>query len=255
VEKHRKYAEDVLWKVAYACGADKDAVGFNRIFRNPFHKDAKSRITDTRIDLWELADLPTPPLSYRKRKKRKKGQYIPREAIPEFSDMVEGDGRNEAMFLRLRYAAYDLNNAGEYDIVELANLAFNYNLEFGQALEEKELNLIINSIDEYVSLYNRGEIKKKGKSMLTPEQKSERGRENGKKGGATTAKIRQAQAWARIHATITQMRSFDIKITVSEVARRAKSKPDTVRRLMKENDYREVSRKLGWYHKSEAVKI
>ena len=76
----------------------------------------------------------------------------------------------------------------------------------------------------------------------TKEQRKEIARKNGEKGG----KSRKAEAYGRILATINQMQSFDIKITVSEVARRAKSKRDTVRAYLTEKGWKEVSRKDGW---------
>ena len=79
-------------------------------------------------------------------------------------------------------------------------------------------------------------------AKTTPEGRSKIASKNGAKGGA----VRRRDAYIKIAATITQMQSFDIKITVSDLARRAKSGPKVVRAYLNEKGYKEVSRTEGW---------
>ena len=79
-------------------------------------------------------------------------------------------------------------------------------------------------------------------AKTTPEERSKIASRNGKKGGLK----RKHDAYIKIQATISQMQSFDIKITVSDLARRAKSAPKVVRAYLNEKGYKEVSRKEGW---------
>ena len=83
-------------------------------------------------------------------------------------------------------------------------------------------------------------------AKTTPEERSKIASKNGTKG----AKVKRLEAHTRIQATIVQMESFDIKITVSDLARRAKSDPKTVRAYLKEKGWKEVSRKEGWKQKN-----
>ena len=255
--KNAKYAKDVLHKIVYALGADISAIGFNRVFRNPLKHD--THYSDTRVDLSDFSHLDTPSQEWwdvlKARTKRDVGhdtlfgEISAPVQIVSFAGMQEGDGRNVAMFDRLRFHAYDLARQGEYNEFDLANKAFVINGEFSEPLGFKELNLILGSIDGFmVTKYNRSRY-----MDLTKEERSAKAKENGSKGGAVSAKVKQSEASARILATIKQMESFDIKITVGDLAKRAKSDRQTVRKYLNANNWAEVNRTEGW--KQDIIRI
>ena len=251
--KNMKYARDVLNKLVYALGADISAIGFNRVFRNPLKHD--THYSDTRVDLSDFSHLDTPSqawwdvLKARTKRDHSTDTLFSDITAPvqmlQFAGMVEGDGRNVAMFDRLRVHAYDLARQGEYNEFDLAHRGFVINDEFTEPLGASELNLILSSIDRFMETKYNG---RGGNYMddTTAEERTETARTNGSKGGKVTAKVKQSEAFGRITATIVQMQSFDIKITVSDVARRAKSHPDTVRKYMHLNGWSNEGAKKGW---------
>lgn len=230
VEAHRNYALDTLAKLIYALDGDPSAFGFNRIFRNPLAFD-NARYRGGTVDLGDFRHLPAPPPAARKRKEETDQD--------ELRGMREGDGRNCALFDAIRLYAYEQNNKGAYTEFDLAHYAHQVNAQFAEPLQHKEVEDTIKSVDKFIR-----EKHGKGGYMgkLTKEERTERARKNGQKGGRS----RRAEAYGRILATINQMQSFDIKITVSELARRAKSDRKTVRAYLLEKNWREVSRKEGW---------
>ena len=228
VQKHREYAIDVLKRITYALDGDRHAMSLNRIFRNPLTNE--SRITDSRVHLKDFTHLPEPPRSF-------KTVFDRSEHEP--NGMREGDGRNVALFDLCRFWAYESSSQNEYDEFGLTEQAYRINGYFAEPLQMQEVESVVKSIDKFISSkYGRGNYMKN----TTPEKRKEIARRNGKKGGA----IRKAEAYGRIVITITQMQSFDIKITVSEVARRAKCSTHTARNYLKEKGWKEVSRKEGW---------
>jgi len=239
---HLAYAKDTLHKIVYALSADTHAIGFNRVFRNPLKHD--SRYFDSRVSLKDFGHLKTPPSEWFDKvfPKREKFSTLfggTRDGGLDFSKMEEGDGRNTALFDRLRFWAYDVAKSGTYSEFDLAHKGYVLNQAFKQVLESKEVDRIITSIDKFIeNNYMRSNYMAK----TTPEERSKIASKNGAKGGA----IRKAEAYGRIVATILQMQSFEIKITVSEVARRAKCSDNTVRKYLKEKSWKEVSRKEGW---------
>jgi hypothetical protein len=240
--KHLAYAKDVLNKIVYALDAATNAIGFNRVFRNPLTHD--SRYSNSRVNLKDFNHLESPSSEwldkvYPKREKHKTLFGSTRDREIDFASMEEGDGRNSALFDRLRYWAYDEAKAGTYTEFDLAHRGYVLNQAFKKGLEGKEVDRIITSIDKFIeNTYMRSNYMAK----TTPEERSKIASKNGSKGGA----IRKAEAYGRIVATITQMQSFDIKITVSEVARRAKADRGTVRNYLTEKGWNEASRKEGW---------
>jgi len=240
--KHLAYAKDVLNKIVYALDADTNAIGFNRVFRNPLKHD--SRYSNSRVNLKNFNHLETPPTQWFEKvfPKREKHQTLfgsTRDESLDFATMEEGDGRNSALFDRLRYWAYDEAKAGTYTEFDLTHRGYVLNQAFKKGLESKEVNRIVTSIDKFIeNTYLKGNYM----ARTTPEERSKIASKNGAKGGA----IRKAEAYGRIVATITQMQSFDIKITVSEVARRAKADRTTARNYLTEKGWEEVSRKEGW---------
>ncbi len=240
VREHRAYAMDTLRKIVYALDADADAVGYTRIFRNPFTNE--SRHSGTMVNLSDFAHLETPPRDWVKRSEPRVISLLDNKPTiaenVDFSTMREGDGRNTALFDRLRFWAYERARAGDYSEFDLAEKGFTLNNLFAEPMCYKEVDQIIASIDHFIETKYRSIYM----ANTTKEQRKEIASRNGAKGG----KSRRAEAYGRILATINQMQSFDIKITVSEVARRAKADRKTVRAYLTEKGWREVSRKEGW---------
>jgi len=240
--KHLSYAKDVLNKIVYALDADTNAIGFNRVFRNPLTHD--SRYSDSRVNLKDFNHLETPSSEwldkvYPKREKHQTLFGSARNREIDFASMKEGDGRNSALFDRLRYWAYDEAKAGTYTEFDLAHRGYVLNQAFQKGLEGKEIDRVITSIDRFIeNTYMRSNYMAK----TTPEERSKIASKNGAKGGA----IRKAEAYGRILMAINQVLSYELKMTVSEVARRSKCDPKTVRKYFKEKNWREVSRKEGW---------
>jgi len=238
------YAKDTLLKIVYALDADTNAIGFNRVFRNPLNHS--THFSSTRVDLKDFNHLETPSSEWlesvyptRDTKKRKTLFGSTREDRLDFADMEEGDGRNGALFDRLRFWAYDEAKAGNYAEFDLAHKGYVLNQAFGQPMKTKEVDQIIGSIDRFIeNNYMRSNYMAK----TTPEERSKIASVNGAKGGLK----RKQEAHIKIQATIVQMQSFDIKITVSDLARRAKSAPKVVRAYLNEKGWSEASRKEGW---------
>jgi len=239
---NKQYAKDVLNKIVYALEADINAIGFNRVFRNPLKHD--SRYSDSRVSLKNFNHLESPPRDWLERVYPKREKYTTlfggsRDNGRDFSEMEEGDGRNSALFDRLRFWAYDVARARTYSEFDLAHKGYVLNQAFKQELESKEVNRIITSIDKFIEhTYMRSNYM----ASTTKEERSKIAKQNGAKGGA----IRKAEAYGRILVTITQMQSFDIKITVSEVARRATCSTHTARNYLNEKGWKQISRKEGW---------
>lgn len=238
------YAKDTLHKIVYALKADTNAIGFNRVFRNPLNHS--THFSNTRVDLKDFNHLKSPSSEWleliypsRDAKKRKTLFGSTREDRLEFADMKDGDGRNGALFDRLRFWAYDEAKAGSYTEFDLAHKGYVLNQAFGQSMETKEVDRIIGSIDRFIE---NNYMRSNYMARTTPEERTKIASVNGAKG----AKVKRAEAYTRIQATIVQMQSFDIKITVSDLARRAKSHRDTVREYLNEKGWKEASRKEGW---------
>ena len=240
--QNKQYAKDILNKIVYALDADINAIGFNRVFRNPLTHE--SRYSDSRVNLKDFNHLETPPRDWLERVYPTRAKHSTlfggyRDSGLDFSEMKEGDGRNVALFDRLRFWAYDMAKSGTYTEFDLAHKGYVLNQAFKQELESKEVNRIITSIDGFIEhTYMRSNYM----ANTTKEERSKIASRNGAKGGA----IRKAEAYGRIVATITQMQSFDIKITVSEISRRAKCGDKTARNYLTEKGWKEVSRKEGW---------
>ena len=150
----------LLYKIVYALDADINAIGFNHVFRNPLKHD--SRYSDTRVNLKDFNHLETPPMQWFEKvfPKRAKHQTLfgsTRDESLDFNTMEEGDGRNSALFDRLRYWAYDEAKAGTYTEFDLAHRGYVLNQAFKTGLESKEVNRIITSIDKFIeNTYSRG---------------------------------------------------------------------------------------------------
>ncbi len=246
-----KYLKDVLNKLVYTFEADINAIGFHRVFRNPLNH--QTHYSDTRVNLKDFKGLETPPQTFWDKIKARStpeprnttlfSDITSPQILVSFQGMKQGDGRNIALFDRLRFYAYDLAKSNGYSEFDLAYKALVINQDFQEPLESKELNQIISSIDRFIeNKYQKGRYMQ----TTTPEERKEIASKNGKIGGAATATKRKLEASSRIAATINQMESFSIKITVSEVARRAKSTRPTVRAYLSENGWQLKSLKQGW---------
>ncbi len=225
------------------------------MFRNPFLNE--SRFSDTKVDLKDFSHLPTPDQEWWDNLERKTKRDPSSDTLFEdvsapvemlnFKELKEGDGRNEALFDRLRFWAYDEARQGTYDEFELMQKALILNNNFGQPMDGKEVNGIVSSIDRYMDIKY---VRRFYMENTTPEERIEKAKENGRKGGAVSAKVKQNEAEARINATIKQMQNNDIKITVGEVARRASSTRPTVRAYFNNHQWEQISLKEGWKQKS-----
>ncbi len=255
VPEHRKMAKEVLARLVYALDADINAMGFNRVFRNPLNN--KSYYADTRVDLKDFyLKLPKPSKEWwdkvkqnSKRQKKSKTEtlfadtHAPAE-LKDFRTMKEGDGRNVALFDRLRFWAYDEAKAGRYDGHSLSNRALALNKAFLEPLEDKEVNAIINSIDNFMEFkYSAHNVREFG---MSEEQIKERASRAGKKGGAVSAKIKQTEARGRILAALNQLEMFEMKVTITGLAKRAKSDKRTVSTYLKELGYTNKGGSVGW---------
>jgi hypothetical protein len=247
VHKNLPYAKDTLHKIVYALGADKNAIGFKRVFRNPLTH--LSHFSNSRVSLKDFNHLESPPSDWLKkinsqnRQNKSKTLFGTQEPTTlhevDFGTMKQGDGRNVALFDRLRVWAYREADMNTFDSTELSRRGFKLNELFAEPMSYKEVDTITNSIDEYIiNIYSKGNYM----ARTTPEERSKIASANGKKGG----KIRKMEARTRILATLNQVESFGIKITARDIAERAKADKNTVSTYLKELGYKEVSRKVGW---------
>jgi len=254
IPEHRKYARDVLEKIVYALDADTNAMSYTRVFRNPLNH--QSHFSNTRVSLKDFNRLKSPPRGWLYRKNNKNIKKITnnkkinkKTTSIEFSRMREGDGRNVALFDKLRYWAYAQANAGIYQESSLEELANKLNEEFAEPLPYKEVNWIVWSIDKYINnSYNGGSGYM---ANTTAEQRKEIARENGKKGGAVSAKIRKAEARSKILAALNQLELFEIKVTITQLAKMAKSDKRTVTTYLKELGYVNKGGSIGWVGKKQ----
>jgi len=255
VPTHRKMAKEVLARLVYALDGDINAMGFNRVFRNPLNN--KSYYSDTRVDLKDFyLKLPKPTPEWwdkvkqnSKRQKRSKTEtlfadtHAPAE-LKDFETMKEGDGRNVALFDRLRFWAYDEAKAGRYNSHSLSSRALALNKAFLEPLEDKELNATINSIDHFMEFkYSAHNLREFG---MSEEQLKERASRAGKKGGKVRGKLQTTEARGRILATLNQWETWERKITISGIAKEAKAHKNTVSEYLKELGYTNKGGSTGW---------
>jgi hypothetical protein len=239
--KLKKIIKNITNNLVCLLDGDYHAMGFNRVFRNPINN--RTWFSGNEVHLSDFYDLPTAKDDwlnkvFGKIEKQKDLFNNTYSKEYEFSAMNEGDGRNCALFDTLRRWSYAEAKQGSYSEFELVRKAEILNYNFGTMLEEKEVMKIVNSIDWFIeNKYNKGFF-----MSLTKEQRKKIASENGKKSGDSRSKI----ARTKILATLNTMEAYEIKITVSELARRSKTSPKTVRPYLKEMGYKEISRKEGW---------
>jgi len=245
IKKHKEYAKDVLNKIVYTLDADKSAISYTRVFRNPIRH--RTHFSNSRVSLKDFDMLKSPPrewlYSVNPGKEYKNLFNNKIDNTVEFEHMKQGDGRNVALFDRLRYWAYAEAKAGTYEEFNLAERGFKLNQKFAEPMDYKEVDRIIVSINFFIeNKYNKGGYMAK----TTPEERKEIARRNGKKGGAVTAKVRKAEARARILAELNRLEAFEVKVTISRLAKEAKSDKRTVSEYLKELGYSDKGGSIGW---------
>jgi len=157
--------------------------------------------------------------------------------------MKQGDGRNVALFDRLRYWAYAEARSGTYEEFQLAQQGFTLNQKFQEPMHYKEVDRIIASIDWFIeNKYNKGGYMAK----TTPEERKEIAKKNGKRGGAVSAKVQKAEARGRILSVLNRWELFEKKITISGIAKEAKAHKNTVSDYLKELGYKNQGGSIGW---------
>lgn len=251
VPEHRKIAKEVLARLVYALDGDINAMGFNRVFRNPINNT--SYYADTRVNLKDFyLKLPKPTAEWwnrvkqnSKRQKKSKTETLFADTntpveLKDFRTMKEGDGRNVALFNRLRFWAYDEAKTGRYDEHSLSNRALVLNKAFLEPLKDKEVNAIINSIDNFMEFkYSAHNIREFGMS-------EEQIRERASKAGKLSGKLKTKEARGRILATLNQWEMFERKVTISGIAKEAKAHKNTVSEYLKELGYTNKGGSVGW---------
>jgi len=245
IHKHREYAKDVLKKIVYALDADKSAMSYTRVFRNPLRH--RTHFSNSRVSLKDFDVLKSPPTEWLNSvnpAKAYKNLFHDKIAdTVEFEHMKQGDGRNVALFERLRYWAYAEAKAGTYEEFNLAERGFKLNQQFAEPMSYKEVDRIIASIDWFIeNKYNKGGYMAK----TTPEERKKIASQNGKKGGKVRGKLQTTEARGRILATLNQFEMFERKITISGIAKEAKAHKNTVSAYLKELGYSNKGGSVGW---------
>ena len=241
--KHKliKLVKDILNKLVALLDGDINAIGLNRVFRNPVTN--RSWFTGNEIELKEFYDLPTPKEDYFNKllgrvEKQKNLFGATYGASYDFSLMANNSGRNCALFDVLRYWAYDEAKQGSYCAFALQRKAEILNSSFAENLKENEVNSIVNSIDTFIkNKFNKGFY-----MALSVEDRKKVASQNGKKSGEARTK----EARIKILTALNTMEAYEIKITVSELARRSGTNPKTTRAYLKELGFKEKSRTEGW---------
>ena len=228
--KHKliKLVKDILNKLVALLDGDINAIGLNRVFRNPVTN--RSWFTGNEVELKEFYDLPTPKEDYfnkllGKVEKQKNLFGATYSSEYDFSSMKESTGRNCALFDVLRYWAYDEAKQGSYSAFALQRKAEILNTSFAESMKEKEVNTIVNSIDSFIqNKFNKGFY-----MALSPEERKKVASANGKKSGEARSK----EAETKILTALNIMQSFEMKITIRALAERSGTSKDTVQKYLK----------------------
>lgn len=233
--KHKliKLVKDILNKLVALLDGDINAIGLNRVFRNPVTN--RSWFTGNEIDLKEFYDLPTPKEDYFNKllgrvEKQKNLFGATYGSEYDFSLMANNSGRNCALFDVLRYWAYDEAKQGSYCAFTLQRKAEILNSSFAENLKENEVNSIVNSIDTFIkNKFNKGFY-----MALSVEDRKKVASANGKKSGEARSKV----AETKILTALNMMESFEMKITIRELAKRSGTSVNTVRKYLEKIDYK-----------------
>lgn len=231
--KSIKLIKDILNKLVALLDGDINAIGINRVFRNPFTN--RSWFTGNEVELKEFYDLPTPKEDFFNKllgriEKQKNLFGATYGATYDFSSMVDNSGRNCALFDVLRYWAYDEAKQGSYCSFALQRKAEILNSSFAEKLKENEVNSIVNSIDTFIqNKFNKGFY-----MALSPEDRKKIASQNGKKSGEARSKI----AETKIQTALNIMENLKEKITIRALAERSGTSKDTVQKYFKKIDYK-----------------
>ncbi len=242
--KSIKLVKDILNKLVALLDGDFNAIGINRVFRNPVTN--RSWFTGNEVELKEFYDLQTPKEDYFNKllgrvEKQKNLFGATYGATYDFSSMKEGDGRNCALFDVLRYWAYDEAKQGSYDKFALQRKAEYLNSTFAEPQKEKAVLATVEEIDWFIeNKFNKGYY-----MSLSAEDRKKVASANGKKSGEK----RSVQAKIKILAELNIMESFEMKITSISLSERSGTNKRTVLKYLQELGYKEVSRKEGWKKK------
>lgn len=232
-KKSIKLIKDILNKLVALLNGDINAIGINRVFRNPVTN--RSWFSGNEIELKEFYDLPTPKEDFFNKllgriEKQKNLFGATYGATYNFSSMTNNTGRNCALFDVLRYWAYDEAKQGSYCSFALQRKAEILNSSFAEELKENEVNSIVNSIDTFINnKFNKGFY-----MALSVEDRKKVASQNGKKSGEARSKI----AETKILTALNMMESFEIKITIRELAKRSGTSVNTVRKYLEKIDYK-----------------
>lgn len=229
--KLTKLLKDIQYKLVALLNGDLNALGLCRVYRNPCNN--RTWFTGNEIELKEFYDLPVPAvdkiIKNIKVQKDIFGNAYKKEY--DFKTMANGTGRNNALFDTLRTWAYDEAKTGSYSDFGLLRKAEILNFEFQDPLPQKEINTIVNSIDKFIkNKFNKGHY-----MALTPEQRSKVAKENSKKAAEKRSKI----AETKILTALNMMKSFEIKITIRELAKRSGTSVNTVQKYLKKINYKD----------------
>ncbi len=225
--KSIKLIKDILNKLVSLLDGDINAIGINRVFRNPVTN--RSWFTGNEVELKEFYDLPTPKEEYFNKllgrvEKQKNLFGATYGATYDFSSMKESTGRNCALFDVLRYWAYDEAKQGTYCAFSLQRKAEVLNSSFSESMKEKEVITIVNSIDSFIqNKFNKGFY-----MALSVEDRKKVASANGKKSGEARTK----EAETKILTALNIMESFEMKITVRGLAERSGTSVNTVRKYL-----------------------
>ena len=233
--KHKliKLVKDILNKLVALLDGDINAIGLNRVFRNPVTN--RSWFTGNEVELKEFYDLPTPKEDYFNKllgrvEKQKNLFGATYGASYDFSLMANNSGRNCALFDVLRYWAYDEAKQGSYCAFALQRKAEILNSSFAENLKENEVNSIVNSIDTFI----KNKFKKGFYMALSVEDRKKVASQNGKKSGEARSKV----AETKILTALNMMESLEMKITIRELAKRSGTSVNTVRKYLEKIDYK-----------------
>ncbi len=221
-KKLRYIVKDILHKLVSLLGGDINAIGLNRVFRSPTNN--RTWFSGNEVDLSEFYDLP--PVKeeiidkiLEEIKENKKNSSL--------KGLSEGEGRNCALFDKLRHWAYNKAKEGSYSLNALQMKAETLNFEFNEIMDLKEVTNIVNSIDEFI----QNKYKRIDYMALSPEERKKIASKNGKKSGEARSKV----AETKILTALKIMEDLKEKITIRALAERSGTSKDTVQKYLKKN--------------------
>jgi len=223
-----KLVKDILNKLVALLNGDYNAIGLNRVFRNPVTN--RSWFTGNEVELKEFYDLPTPKEDYFNKllgrvEKQKNLFGATYGSEYDFSQMKESTGRNCALFDVLRYWAYDEAKQGTYSTFALQRKAEVLNSSFAESMKEKEVATIVNSIDSFIqNKFNKGYY-----MSLSAEDRKKVASANGKKSGEK----RKKEVNIKLETAYKIMESSGEKITIRALAEKSGTSKESAGKFIK----------------------